>query len=359
MPPARCFDLLEVAFDSMHREVDEAARDDTNHHGVSDHGMQVEFRQRRLYRVINTNGQTHIVTATMTAKKQPSFGNRCISRSRRDCMVTAGRSDLDILFAFVPIGPFAAGYSRPSRPVTNVYVSSTRAKSRDGNHMPTCLIVPESMREIPERYVDVLREAGFDIAYPKNPELARNLGGESALIDELRGVDATIAGSEGYTPQVLAASPTLRVIARAGVGYDGVNVPAATACDIPVTITPTANREAVAEMTLALMFACSRMIVSNDKLVRAGKWPRRLPMASRGKTIGLFGLGRIGSTMAFRAAALGMRVLATDERIPTRSLSARRRSNWSNLTNCSPKRYHQRPRAADRRNARVVQCESF
>jgi|CXWL01.1.fsa_nt_gi phosphoglycerate dehydrogenase-like enzyme len=179
--------------------------------------------------------------------------------------------------------------------------------------MPTCLIVPESMREIPERYVDVLREAGFDIAYPKNPELARNLGGESALIDELRGIDATIAGSEGYTPNVLAASPTLRVIARAGVGYDGVNVPAATACDIPVTITPTANREAVAEMTLALMFACSRMIVSNDRQVRAGKWPRRLPMASRGKTIGLFGLGRIGSTMAFRAAALGMRVLATEK----------------------------------------------
>lgn len=179
--------------------------------------------------------------------------------------------------------------------------------------MPTCLIVPESMREVPERYVDVLRAAGFDILYPKNPELARNHGGEAELIEELQGVDATIAGSEGYTPNVLAASPGLRVIARAGVGYDGVNVPAATDHDIPVTITPTANREAVAEMTLALMFAACRMIVSNDKQVRAGKWPRRLPMASRGKTIGLFGLGRIGSTMAFRAAALGMRVLATEK----------------------------------------------
>ncbi|MBI2478302.1 MAG: phosphoglycerate dehydrogenase [Planctomycetia bacterium] len=179
--------------------------------------------------------------------------------------------------------------------------------------MPTCLIVPEAMREVPERYVDVLREAGFDIVYPKNPELARNRGGESELIAELQGVDATIAGSEGYTPTVLAAVPTLRVIARAGVGYDGVNVPAATDHNIPVTITPTANHEAVAEMTLALMFAASRMIVSNDKQVRAGKWPRRLPMASRGKTIGIFGLGRIGSTMAFRAAALGMRVIATEK----------------------------------------------
>jgi len=130
-------------------------------------GCKWSFVNAVCIALINTNGQTHIVTATMTAKKQPSFGNRCISRSRRDCMVTAGRSDLDILFAFVPIGPFAAGYSRPSRPVTNVYVSSTRAKSRDGNHMPTCLIVPESMREIPERYVDVLREAGFDIAIPR------------------------------------------------------------------------------------------------------------------------------------------------------------------------------------------------
>ncbi|MCA9122079.1 MAG: phosphoglycerate dehydrogenase [Planctomycetaceae bacterium] len=179
--------------------------------------------------------------------------------------------------------------------------------------MPTCLIVPEAMREVPERYVDVLHEAGFDIVYPKNPELARNRGGEEELIAELEGVDATIAGSEGYTPKVLDAATSLRVIARAGVGYDGVNIPAATQHSIPVTITPTANHEAVAEMTLALMFAASRMIVSNDKLVRAGKWPRRLPMATRGKTIGIFGLGRIGSTMAFRAAGLGMRVLATEK----------------------------------------------
>ena len=178
--------------------------------------------------------------------------------------------------------------------------------------MPTCLIVPESMREVPERYVDVLRDAGFDIIYPKNPELARNLGGEDELISELQGVDATIAGSEGYTPKVLAASPSLRVIARAGVGYDGVDMPAANAHNIPVTITPTSNHEAVAEMTLALMFAAARMIVSNDKLVRAGQWPRRLPMATRGKTVGIFGLGRIGRSLAFRAAALGMHVIATE-----------------------------------------------
>ena len=92
--------------------------------------------------------------------------------------------------------------------------------------MPTCLIVPESMRVVPGRYVDVLREAGFDIVYPKNTELARNLGGEDVLIDDLRGVDATIAGSEGYTPQVLAASPSLRVMARAGVGYDDAAIDA-------------------------------------------------------------------------------------------------------------------------------------
>lgn len=179
--------------------------------------------------------------------------------------------------------------------------------------MPTCLIVPEAMREVPERYVDVLKDAGFDIKYPKNPQLARNLGGEAELLSELQGIDATIAGSEGYTPSVLAACPQLRVIARAGVGYDGVNVPAATDNSIPVTITPTANHEAVAEMTLALLFAASRMIVSNDKQVRAGNWPRRLPMATRGKTMGIFGLGRIGSSLAYRALALGMRVLATEK----------------------------------------------
>ncbi|MBM4077056.1 MAG: lactate dehydrogenase, partial [Planctomycetes bacterium] len=104
----------------------------------------------------------------------------------------------------------------------------------------------------------------------------------------------------------------LKVIARSGVGYDRVDVPAATKRGIPVTITPTANHESVAETMLALLFAVAKGIVSNDGRVRSGKWSRNLTEPVRGKTVGLLGLGRIGRSTAIRVRALGMKVLVTE-----------------------------------------------
>jgi D-3-phosphoglycerate dehydrogenase len=179
--------------------------------------------------------------------------------------------------------------------------------------MPTVLITPESMREVPAPYVKILRDAGFQIRYPKNPLLARGFTSEAEVIDELSGIDATIAGGgESYSSDVLAKSPTLRIIARCGVGYDRVDVPAATARNIPVTITPNSNHEAVAELMLALLFAATKSIVVNDKEVRAGRWPRQMLIPIRGKTLGIFGLGRIGCSVARRAISLGLKVIATE-----------------------------------------------
>lgn len=178
--------------------------------------------------------------------------------------------------------------------------------------MPSVLITPEAMRDVPGPYVKILKEAGFEILYPKNPQFARGLCTEEETIAELRVADATIASGEYYSPRVLSALPQLRVIARCGVGYDRVNVPAATARGIPVTITPTSNHEAVAELTLALLFAVTKSMVVNDRHVRAGRWPRKLLEPVRGRVFGLFGLGRIGRSTAVRAAALGMRVIATE-----------------------------------------------
>jgi D-3-phosphoglycerate dehydrogenase / 2-oxoglutarate reductase len=96
------------------------------------------------------------------------------------------------------------------------------------------------------------------------------------------------------------------------VGYDRVDVPAATARNVVVTITPTSNHEAVAELTLALLFAVTKSVVRNDRAVRAGQWPRQLLLPVRGQKLGILGLGRIGQSVARRAAALGMRVLATE-----------------------------------------------
>ena len=182
--------------------------------------------------------------------------------------------------------------------------------------MPTVLIVPEAMRERPDHdYVSVFRDAGFTIRYPRNVELARGRGGAEELTAELEGIDATLAGGEPYTASVIEANPQLRVIARAGVGYDQVDVAAATKGRVPVTITPTTNHEAVAELALALLFAASKSIVANDKRVRAGEWPRELLRPIRGRVMGLVGLGRIGRSTAVRAAALGAKVMA-HERFP-------------------------------------------
>ncbi|MFV1964800.1 MAG: phosphoglycerate dehydrogenase [Pirellulaceae bacterium] len=176
--------------------------------------------------------------------------------------------------------------------------------------MPAVLITPEAMRDVDGPYVALLRKAGFDVRYPRNPHLARGSCGEEETVAELTGIDASIASAESYSATVLEALPDLRVIARCGVGYDRVDVAAATARRVPVTITPTSNHEAVAELTLALMLAVSKSIVANDQQVRSGAWPRDLPMPVRGKTLGVVGLGRIGGSLAARARALGMKVVA-------------------------------------------------
>lgn len=178
--------------------------------------------------------------------------------------------------------------------------------------MPCVLITPEAFRHAEGRHTDILKEAGFQIAYPKNPEFTRGLCGEDECIDELSVADALIAGSEFVTGSMLDSLPRLRVIARSGVGYDRIDVPAATARNVLVTITPTAVHEAAAEHALALLFAILKNIVGGDRATRAGQWPRTLIEPIRGKTIGILGLGRIGRSMAMRSAALGMTVIAHD-----------------------------------------------
>ena len=178
--------------------------------------------------------------------------------------------------------------------------------------MPTVLFTPEALLHAAGRHMDILQEAGFEVVFPKNPRFARGLCGEAEGVDELSVADAVIAGSEHFSASILDRLPRLRVIARSGVGYDRVDVPAATARNIVVTITPTAVHEAAAEHALALLLAVSKNIVVGDRATRAGQWPRNLIEPVRGKTIGILGLGRIGRSMAVRSAALGMTVIAHD-----------------------------------------------
>jgi len=176
--------------------------------------------------------------------------------------------------------------------------------------MSVVLITPEAFLDKPAPHVDALCSAGFEVVYPHDPTFMRGFLSEEETIAELSVCDAVIAGGERFTERVLDNLPRLRVIARSGVGYDRVDVRAATARGIVLTITPTANFAAVAEHTLALLFAVAKDTLGFDRRVRDNSWQRALTEPIRGSTIGIVGLGRIGREVARGAKALGMHVVA-------------------------------------------------
>src|SRR4051794_15401522 len=114
--------------------------------------------------------------------------------------------------------------------------------------------------------------------------------------------------------KLLEKAPRLRVIGRAGVGVDNIEMPSATRRGIVVMNTPGANALAVAELTIGLMLSLARHLPRADRTTRAGKWEKKSLQGTElnGKTLGLIGLGRIGTEVAQRAHALGMTVVATD-----------------------------------------------
>lgn len=176
--------------------------------------------------------------------------------------------------------------------------------------MPKVLITPIELVRRHEPCQQLLEAAGFDIVYP--PEGVR-LYDQQLLIAHLQGVDAMLAGMEPLTAAVLEAS-RLKVIARFGVGYDAIDVAAATALGIAVTITPGANQISVAEHTLMLMLGVLRGLPGRDQTVRDGSWRRQPLDRLSGKTVGLLGLGRIGKEVVPRVQALGAHVIAFDPR---------------------------------------------
>ncbi|NBY20224.1 hypothetical protein EBQ74_08280 [bacterium] len=113
---------------------------------------------------------------------------------------------------------------------------------------------------------------------------------------------------------LLETARNLKLVLRAGIGLDNVDVPACTDQGIVVMNAPTGNIVTTAEHTLAMIFAVSRHIPQADATLRSGKWEKKKFQGNelRGKTIGLLGLGNIGRTVADRALGLGMRVVAHD-----------------------------------------------
>ena len=178
--------------------------------------------------------------------------------------------------------------------------------------MPTVLIGTKTRVTKTEPHVRLLQKNGFDVRLVNDDRFALGLTSDEEVIDFLQGASATIASGTRYTAKVLENLPDLRVIARAGVGFDRVDIAAATANNVVVTITPNSNYEAVAEHAMALILSLAKSLVSSDKAMRAGEWHSSGRRPIRGSTLGIVGLGRIGRSLAVRGQAMKMRVIATE-----------------------------------------------
>lgn len=155
----------------------------------------------------------------------------------------------------------------------------------------------------------MLQDAGFDVVFSKYKDRLRT--GEE-LTDYVKDADAIVAGTDAFTAEVIEAAPRLKVFGRCGVGYDNIDVTAATSNGVAVTFTPGTNRISVAEHVLALMLNCARLIPQNLASIKAGGWDQKSGRELSCSTLGVIGLGSIGKTVARMAQALGMDVIAHD-----------------------------------------------
>jgi len=145
-----------------------------------------------------------------------------------------------------------------------------------------------------EEAVELLRREGFEIVFRDEP-------GEDELVDLVRDVDALIVRSKPIVSRrVIEAAPKLKIIARAGVGLDNIDLEAAEEKGVVVINAPSAATMSVAELVFGLIISVLRKISYSDRMMRQGKWVKKESMGYElsGKTLGIIGMGRIGRAVA-------------------------------------------------------------
>src|SRR6266446_5636306 len=138
---------------------------------------------------------------------------------------------------------------------------------------------------------------------------------EAQLLPAVKDAVALVVRSETkVTRNLIEAAPRLRVVGRAGVGIDNVDVPAATQHGVVVMNTPAGNTVSTAELSFAMILNLARKVPQAHASMASGKWDRKQFQGAElaGKTLGVLGLGRIGSEVARRGVAFGMKVLGYD-----------------------------------------------
>src|SRR5690606_35390744 len=193
-----------------------------------------------------------------------------------------------------PSGLHSAEHRRPAGPTD---------QRRAGDMTPVVLIT----EELTPAAIDVLAQ-DFEVRHVDGTDRA-------ALLAALADVEAVIVRSATQIDAAaIDAAPKLKVIARAGVGLDNIEVPAATARGIMVVNAPTSNIVFTAEQAVALLLAVARNTAVASAALKAGEWQRSkyIGVEVAGKTVGVIGLGRVGVLFAQRMAAFGTRLIAYD-----------------------------------------------
>ena len=164
--------------------------------------------------------------------------------------------------------------------------------------------------ELSPAAVAIFKENGIDVTF--EPKLGKDKERLEALIPEFDGL--AIRSATKVTDKILKAAKNLKVVGRAGIGVDNVDIRAATAQGVIVMNTPFGNSITTAEHAIAMMMALARQIPEADRSTQAGKWEKSRFMGVElfGKVLGVIGCGNIGSIVADRALGLKMKVIAFD-----------------------------------------------
>jgi phosphoglycerate dehydrogenase-like enzyme len=172
------------------------------------------------------------------------------------------------------------------------------------------LITARTLTEVGQGALKLLRDAGCQIiTAPRFGPLPAQ-----ELQPLLEGIDASFASMDKFTAEVLgsAAAANLKLISRWGVGYDAIDVPAATKQGVVIAYTPGLLNETVADFAFAMLLCLARRVHIGHADMRSGVWTAVWGNDVFGKTLGILGCGRIGQAMARRAAGFNMRLLGYD-----------------------------------------------
>ena len=182
--------------------------------------------------------------------------------------------------------------------------------------------------------VQIFKDRGIDVDF--QPDLGKDKDKLAAIIGNYDGL--AIRSATKVTAKILEQAKNLKVIGRAGIGVDNVEIPAATAKGVIVMNTPFGNSITTAEHAIAMMFALARQIPQADASTQAGKWEKNRFMGVEitAKTLGIIGCGNIGSIVADRAIGLRMRVIAYRS-VPVAGAGAASSASrrWSSTSSCA------------------------